>query len=104
MPRFPSDHLAVCHDLEWLPPGSSRPIAQAEQGDEEALQRHRSSAASDNVLRASLEPAVVRRAVRDLRADRVVALPTDTLYGVACCANSSKARPPRGLATALSLI
>ena len=93
--RYPSDHVAVIADL-----------AVARQGDTPcpatAASRLPWPAPVRDALRAPEEPELrpvmplpaskynVGKAVTALRRDGVVALPSDTIYGVAACAASSE--------------
>ena len=127
--RFPSDHLAVIADLEWLPVEQRNPSSQPP----EASRAGRGPAAPwppplppqtlrlpevrlrDEKLNSAVEPDAATSAaavmmlsgrgrtvsaadptalpacVLALRAGEVLAVPTDTLYGIAACACSPSA-------------
>lgn len=102
--RFPSDHLPVVFDLRFRAagaPGSSSAAggsaaaggsggaAAAGGSDEGSGDAGAAAAAAGNVLAAAMYNA--GRAAEALGREEVVAVPTDTLYGLAACANSSAA-------------
>lgn len=96
--RFPSDHLPVVFDLRFRPEGASADVgssssssgagagapAGSRSGSGEAA-----SPGAGNLLPAALHN--VGTAADALQRDEVIAVPTDTLYGLASCANSSRA-------------
>eukprot|EP00884_Botryococcus_braunii_P003659 jgi/Botrbrau1/13294/Bobra.27_2s0014.1 len=144
-PRFPSDHLAVVFDMEWLPPVArqdralpSSSTATEGQGQDAQPQPVLASAAREQPASTSAGPALplqamrseqrahaehaaavqagpaghavpdqapsvgtvvpiqatvaaVAQAVAALSAGGVIAVPTDTLYGFAACANDGRA-------------
>lgn len=108
-PAFPSDHLAMVYDLEWRsnPKGEVSPAVaatahpSAAAGQASSVQGSTNSpgtAADSNKLEASTSyslaaasSASVPTAAAALRAGKVIAVPTDTLYGLAACANNSAA-------------
>ena len=128
--RFPSDHLAVVADLEWLPRGeqrqASRPPPDAtaagrgpaapwppplppqtlrlpevrlrdEKNNAAVAPDAPTSAAALMVLSgrgqtiSAADPTALPACVLALRAGEILAVPTDTLYGVAACACSPSA-------------
>ena len=154
--RFPSDHLSVVADLEWLPlpesptppaplsaaaaaaagasrdaappgdaaaprceqNGSGASPAEAAGGGGQCLQQGAAEGSKPGVPahagldrvsvppRGAVLPADERGAqlaAAALGAGEVVAVPTDTLYGLACCANSEQARP-RGCSALLACL
>lgn len=72
--------MAVVTDLRWRSTAAGGPGPASED-----LTPYRTEA---NVLRAEPCRPVLRTAAAALSLGNVVAVPTDTLYGVACCANS----------------
>jgi hypothetical protein len=89
-PNFPSDHLAVVYDLAFKPQPSAAAAAAAAGGSATAAG---SSGSSEPVRHVTgdftLLPASedhVGDAVAALQAGQVIALPTDTLYGLAAAA------------------
>ena len=102
--RFPSDHLPVVFDLAFRNSSSSsggdgtsgQPGSLAAAGASSDGTADGSAAGSaapppgaGNVLPAAMYN--VGLAAEALQRDEVVALPTDTLYGLAACANSTAA-------------
>ena len=92
---YPSDHVAVVADLAVArPEGEPCPAIAASRAPWPAPPR--------NAVRAPGEPEIrpvmplpaskynICKAVASLRRDGVVALPSDTIYGVAACAASSE--------------
>ena len=124
--RFPSDHLSLCCDFEWLLPSSARTAAgptqrlapspspaldsSVERGlqrDERGLQRDERGLQGDEGedsrqarryparmrLRKKLpqpaSPHLVYKGVSALGKGDVIAVPTDTVYGLAAAADSA---------------
>ena len=105
--RFPSDHLPVVFDLRFKAAdggsssgssgsseaagggGGSGPAAPAGGSTSGGGSGGSAAAAAGNVLPAAMYN--VGAAVEALQRAEVLAVPTDTLYGLAACANSSRA-------------
>lgn len=106
--RFPSDHLPVVFDLRFraegaaaaVPTGGSSAAAAAgggaaaagggaAAGGEGGQGSQGAPRGASNVLPAGMYN--VGAAAEALGRDEVLAVPTDTLYGLAACANSSRA-------------
>ncbi|KAL4445318.1 hypothetical protein ABPG77_011143 [Micractinium sp. CCAP 211/92] len=103
--RFPSDHLPVVFDLRFraadaagssssrgassAPTAGSGAAAAAGGEDQGSGDAGAAAAGAGNVLPAAMYNAGL--AAEALGREEVVAVPTDTLYGLAACANSSAA-------------
>ena len=104
--RFPSDHLPVVFDLRFRAEGAGDAAASSAAGGAAArgggaagsagadggggsAAADGGSAGAGNVLPAALYN--VGAAAEALARSEVLAVPTDTLYGLAACANSSSA-------------
>ncbi len=97
--RFPSDHLPVVFDLRFRPEGASTDGASSSSSSGAGAGSGSGAAAgggeaappqgAGNLLPAALYN--VGTAADALQRDEVIAVPTDTLYGLAACANSSRA-------------
>ena len=94
--RFPSDHLPVVFDLRFRAAGASGDAAAASGAAGAAAGGWPAAGGgggappgAGNVLPAALYN--VGLAAEALQRDEVIAVPTDTLYGLAACANSSAA-------------
>ncbi|KAK9819723.1 hypothetical protein WJX72_001675 [[Myrmecia] bisecta] len=85
--RFPSDHLSVAFDLEWLPRSAPSAAASQHAGASTSGQQAQQAQRASNVLPAASEH--VHKAVAALQRDEVIALPSDTLYGLAASARSA---------------
>lgn len=83
-PAFPSDHLAVVYDLMFKPQLQQRQQQQQleSQHTQEQDQQQQQQQHGQGVLHPAV-PEQVSAAVQFLQRGEVVALPTDTLYGLA---------------------
>ena len=104
--RFPSDHLSLCCDLEFAlpsPRSGDGPLAAAaggggggekarEQGSHTAPDRYPARMAERLRPVQPASPHLVYKGVAALQAGEVIAVPTDTVYGLAAAAND-----PRGV-------
>ena len=97
--RFPSDHLAVVADLRFKDSTTGRrrseqdnfaALSAVEDQDHHA-QQSQQSFSSSRFLRFPAEMYLVGEAVDAVRRGDVIAVPTDTIYGLACCANNKDA-------------
>ena len=83
--RFPSDHLSLCCDLEWIAPAAAPPAsAVPEQFRYPARMKQRRR------LPQPASPHLVYKGAVALRAGGVIALPTDTVYGLAAAAHDAE--------------
>jgi tRNA threonylcarbamoyl adenosine modification protein (Sua5/YciO/YrdC/YwlC family) len=82
--RFPSDHLSLCVDLDFHPRGAPPPPAPP-------AFRYPARLSARRALPQPATPHLVYKAAAALRAGRFVAVPTDTLYGLAAAADAPAA-------------
>ena len=104
--RFPSDHLSLCCDFEWLSPSAARTAAgqtpcdapsAAQDTGVESRQSVESRPANRYPGRMGLRkklpqpasPHLVYKGVSALGRGEVIAVPTDTVYGLAAAADSA---------------
>ena len=80
--RFPSDHLSLCCDLHWLPEGRDESLASSDRYPAKLAERQR--------LPVPASKHLVYKAVSAISRGQVVALPTDTVYGLAAAANNDE--------------
>ena len=89
-PRLASSSSLDAEDLTGQHASSGGVVAQHSSHDEQPMTIGGTRAAESTVLPAHAES--VSAAVAALRQGAIVALPTDTLYGLAACANNQQAR------------
>ena len=86
--RFPSDHLSLCCDFEWLLPSSAH--TTSDQQKSAAPGRYPGRLGSRKKLPQPSSPHLVYKGVTALGKGHVIALPTDTVYGLAAAADSAE--------------
>ncbi|KAK9821281.1 hypothetical protein WJX74_008549 [Apatococcus lobatus] len=103
--RFPSDHIAVVAELTWRSPSVTNSNGRLESSHEATSSQtalttgSQGSKAAQGSSQEAIQPGRGRLLEADLRLagaaasmlrdNRVLAVPTDTLYGLAACAGSS---------------
>ena len=89
--RFPSDHLAVVADLEFVDKTEANEVQLKGYGCTTNKVNEYISQSNSGVAPFQARMHLVGEAVNHIEEGNIILVPTDTIYGLACCANNSQA-------------